>query len=103
MTEWVRWEDVKKKRPTSPERVRAADRELQNEIVGYQLSLLRKSKKLTQAQVAQTMGVSQRRVSAIERGEIDRSEITTLRAYITALGGQIRIVADFGDESTQIA
>lgn len=103
MTEWVRWEDTKKKRPTSPERMRIADEALTSEIVGFQLSLLRKAKKLTQVQVAENMGVSQRRVSAIERGEIDRSEITTLRAYINALGGQIRIVADFGDESTQIA
>ena len=103
MTEWVRWEDVKKKRPRSPEQEEAGRRAIQNLITGYELAQLRKSRKLTQVQVAKVMGVSQRRVSAIERGEIDRSEITTLRAYINALGGQIRIVADFGDESTQIA
>ena len=49
------------------------------------------------------MGISQRRVSAIERGDIDRSELTTLRAYIEALGGHIHIVAEFDEVTAQIA
>jgi predicted XRE-type DNA-binding protein len=44
------------------------------------------------------MGVSQARVSAIERGKLDRAELSTLAAYVTALGGKLEIVADFGDE-----
>ena len=103
MTEWVRWEDTKKKRPLSPEEREEGRQAIQNIIAGYHLAQLRKSKKMTQVQVAKLMGISQRRVSAIERGDLDRSEITTLRTYIAALGGQIRILADFGDDSTQIA
>ena len=68
-----------------------------------QLAELRKARGLTQQQVAEVMGVSQRRVSAVERGDVDRSEISTLRSYVEALGGQIRIVAEFSEESALIA
>lgn len=44
------------------------------------------------------MGVSQARISKIERGDISRNEVDTLRAYVTALGGQLEIVADFGGD-----
>ena len=45
------------------------------------------------------MGVTQARVSRIEKGELTRSEVDTLAAYVRALGGRLKIVADFGDES----
>jgi hypothetical protein len=32
------------------------------------------------------------------RGRADRAEISTVRSYVEALGGQIEIVAKFGDE-----
>lgn len=44
------------------------------------------------------MGVSQARVSKIEKGP-ERSEVETLAAYVRALGGKLKIIADFGDES----
>ncbi|WTZ46545.1 helix-turn-helix domain-containing protein [Streptomyces sp. NBC_01390] len=54
---------------------------------------------LAAAEVAQIMGVTQHLVSRIERGELERSEVDTLAAYVQALGGRLKIVADFGDES----
>jgi len=97
------WSDVGKKRATTPQEVAAAASSLGTEIAGHQLSVLRKSRGLTQRQVAEIMGVSQRRVSAVERGDLDHSEISTLRSYIGALGGQVRIVAEFEEETAQIA
>ncbi len=44
------------------------------------------------------MHVSQRRISAVENGELDRTEIGTVTAYVEALGGKVQIVADFGAE-----
>jgi Lsr2 len=35
------------------------------------------------------LGVSQSRISRIERGELDRAEIATLRSYVEALGGEV--------------
>jgi DNA-binding XRE family transcriptional regulator len=57
---------------------------------------------LTQAQVAQRMGVRQERVSAIERAEPGSTEIRTLASYIEALGGRLEIIADLGDERIQL-
>lgn len=45
------------------------------------------------------MGVTQARVSRIEKGQLERSEADTLAAYVKALGGKLKIVVDFGDES----
>jgi predicted XRE-type DNA-binding protein len=53
----------------------------------------------TQVQVAEAMGVTQARVSRIEKGQLERSEVDTLAAYVKALGGKPKIVAEFGDET----
>ncbi len=57
---------------------------------------------LTQAQVAQRMGVRQERVSAIERAEPGSTEVRTLASYVEALGGRLEIIADLGDERIQL-
>lgn len=72
------------------DRMRAAQR-------AYQLAEIRKARGLTQTDVAEAMHVSQRRVSAVERGDLDRTELGTVASYVQALGGTIEIVADFGD------
>ena len=53
---------------------------------------------LTQAQVAERMGVRQERVSAIERAQPGATEVRTMIAYIEALGGRLEIIAEFGGE-----
>ena len=65
----------------------------------HRLAELRKRQHTTQVQVAKAMGVSQARVSRIEKGQLERSEVETLAAYVKALGGKLKIVADFGDET----
>ena len=80
------------------ERVREHRDHLESEIRAYQLGEVRKAQHQTQAQIAQAMGVSQPRVSKLERGELERTELATLRAYVEALGGKLRVVADFGDQ-----
>jgi transcriptional regulator with XRE-family HTH domain len=48
-----------------------------------------------QADVASLMGVSQARVSKLESGDLSHTELGTLQSYVTALGGSLRVVADF--------
>ena len=103
MTQYSTWDDVKAQRPTSPARRAAARAEVQAQIAGHQLAELRKSRGLTQQAVAEAMGVSQRRVSAIESGDLTHSQIGTLHAYIAALGGHITINAEFDEQTTRIA
>jgi DNA-binding XRE family transcriptional regulator len=57
---------------------------------------------LTQAEVAERMGVPQERVSAIEDAEPGATEIRTLAAYVAALGGRLEVVAEFGAEHVQL-
>jgi predicted XRE-type DNA-binding protein len=68
------------------------------EVRAHRLVEARKKREMTQQSVADVMGITQSRVSAIERGELNRAELSTLEAYVAALGGRLEIVADFGDE-----
>ena len=45
------------------------------------------------------MGVSVARVSQIESGDVSTQDV--LNRFITALGGTLKLIADFGDEPTQ--
>jgi DNA-binding XRE family transcriptional regulator len=65
------------------------------------LTEMRKKAGMTQAEVAEVMGVSQQRVSAIESGSV--AELATLADYIRALGGELKVIADFGDSWRRIA
>jgi len=72
--------------------------ELLAQVRGQRLADVRESLGLDQSQLATLLGVSQSRVSRIERGDMDHSEIATVRAYVGALGGEVEIIAKFGDE-----
>lgn len=61
----------------------------------------RKNAGLTQAEVAEAMEVSQQRVSAIESGAV--AKLATLADYIRALGGELKVIADFGDSWRRVA
>ena len=62
---------------------------------------MRKKAGMTQAEVAEAMSVSQQRVSAIESGSV--AELATLADYIRALGGELKVIADFGDSWRRVA
>lgn len=88
----------------APERTAAHERSraaLRAEQRGYQLAQLRKNTRLTQAQVAATMGVSQARVSQIEHGKV--TEVDAIRGYVEALGGTVDVVARVGDWTVKVA
>lgn len=56
---------------------------------------LRKARELTQARMAEALHISQDGVSRIEK----RSDflLSTLRSYVEAMGGKLRLVAEFSD------
>jgi DNA-binding XRE family transcriptional regulator len=62
------------------------------------LAEIRKHRHSTQQELAEKLGVSQTRVSQIERQGIDDTVLSTLAAYVEALGASILVVADFGEE-----
>lgn len=71
-------------------------------VRAWNLAQVRAEQDRTQEEVAHAMGVRQPRVSAIERGELDVVTLSTLRAYVRALGGSLRVVADFGDQEYRL-
>ena len=50
---------------------------------------------------ATRMGVTVARVSQIESGDVSTQDV--LNRFITALGGTLKLIADFGDEQLKIA
>ena len=67
---------------------------------GLRLADERKQRGLTQAQLAETMGVTPGRVSQIERGEL--STIEAIARYVKALGGRLDLVANFTDHTLTV-
>jgi transcriptional regulator with XRE-family HTH domain len=68
---------------------------------GWRLAEMRKRHGLAQEQVAIRMRVSVARVSQIESGDVSTQDV--LNRYIAALGGTLKLIADFGDEQPKIA
>lgn len=83
----------------SEERVGHQKKKLTGAVQAQRLAEIRKAHALSQKTLAERMKVSQARVSKIEHGTLGRTELGTLESYVEALGGKLRIVADFDDES----
>ena len=68
------------------------------ELIAEEMTLreLRKARKLTQVRVAKELGVSQDGVSRLEK----RSDLllSTLRSYVEAMGGHLRLIAEFPNQ-----
>lgn len=58
-----------------------------------ELQKLRARKDMAQADVAERMGLSQRRVSAIEHSTDAELKLDTLRRYVESLGGHLEVTA----------
>jgi DNA-binding XRE family transcriptional regulator len=95
--------ELLRERPGNPEvRAKHKDRMLA-EVRAYKLRELREMLAMTQTDVAATLQISQKRVSEIERGQVDRTKVDTLRRYADALGGTLRVEVQVGNETYQIA
>jgi transcriptional regulator with XRE-family HTH domain len=68
---------------------------------GWRLAELRIRREMTQEQVAERMGIGVSRVSQIENGDVSTQDV--LARYIAALGGTLKLIADFGDEQLKVA
>ncbi|WP_439384144.1 helix-turn-helix domain-containing protein [Amycolatopsis lexingtonensis] len=105
------WKDVKADKAAldrgtgrDVESARAAAREATEAyVLGFRLAQVREDAGLSQAELARRMGVSQPRISQLEQGDPGQMELDTLRRYITALGGRLRVVADFDDHDVTVS
>ena len=80
-----------------PEARRKKVEERARALIAEEMSLqdLRKARKWTQVRVAKELGINQENVSRIEK----RSDLllSTLSGYVEAMGGTLRLVAEFPD------
>jgi DNA-binding XRE family transcriptional regulator len=100
------WAEVKRRmREAHPEvseaeweaRRQAARTATEAHVLGHHLREIREEQGLTQAQVAASVGITQARVSQIERGEIHNLE--TMRTYAAALSAKITVSIEYGDRT----
>jgi len=98
MSSHVAWNDIRAEhveRAGGEAAVEAGKRDMLAEVVGHRLGEVRRTRGLTQQQVADWMGVTKGRISQIERGKISGQDI--LARYATALGGRLHQAIYFDD------
>lgn len=96
-TKVVSWSDVRAKRPVDDVVVANHVARMEAEERAYRLREIREEQGVTQKELADRMSLTQPTVSALESGNLDRSGLATLKAYVEALGGTIEVTATFGD------
>ncbi|MFP5021626.1 helix-turn-helix domain-containing protein [Pseudonocardia phyllosphaerae] len=100
------YEDYAAKRPAGPAqraRIEQHKHRLLTEVRAFRLRELREQAGLTQSQLAERIGVGQRQVSKIERGDLDSARVGTIRSYLEAVGGDLAIEYVVGDQRIQVA
>lgn len=100
MTGYTRWKDIRVEhvaRAGGERAVAAGKEELLSELIGHRLAEIRRTRGLTQQDVADRMGVTKGRVSQIEQGRISGHDV--LARFAAALGGRLHqsIYFDDGD------
>lgn len=73
--------------------VEAEKRRMLEEIRLYELKEARKAEHVTQKRLAQATGVSQKRISVIESGDVDHIKVDTLKRYLEGIGGTLHVTA----------
>ncbi len=96
-------EEMDRRRPVDRARVAKLQNDMMVQVRAYRLRELREEADLTQTELAERIGTGQRRVSKIEHGDIERTQVDTLRRYAEALGGTLHVEIEVGDRRMTIA
>lgn len=89
--------------PVDRDAVDAEKARMLAEIRAYRLRELREHAGLTQAEVAERIGVGQRQVSKIEHGDLENTKVGTIRRYVEAVGGGLAVEYVIGEVRIQVA
>jgi len=85
----------------SPARRARVEEYKRGALAAVALAELREGRELRQTDIAATLGVSQANVSRLEREE--DVYVSTLRKYVSALGGVLEVSAVFPDQKVSLA
>lgn len=95
-----KWDDVKARSKVSPARQAEIEEEVFQEAMEMNLSNLRSAAGLTQVELAAKLEMVQSGVARIE-GKND-PHLSTLRRYVHALGGELKIQAVLGGKTIDL-
>jgi len=93
-----RWTDLMKKMPR--QRRERVERRVREELLDLDLREMRRLVGRTQQEVAKAARMAQSELSKTERREDHR--LSTIRRYVEALGGELEVIANFGDKRIRL-
>ena len=96
---YQKWSDLKATH-LPPDRQAKVAQEVERELLEMDLRAIRELLGKTQAEVEQALPMSQSEISRFERRPDHR--ISRLRQYVEALGGELELVATFGDKKIRL-
>ena len=99
MANYKKWRDIRAKK-VSPDKLAKLDREIERELLEMDLRAVRETIGKTQTEIAEATAMSQGEVSRLEQRRDHL--VSTLRRYVEALGGELEIVASFGDKRVRL-
>ena len=93
------WRDVKRSK-LSPEALDRVSRSVESELLEMDLRAIRELTGKTQEELAALAEMTQSEVSRLER----RSDylVSTLQRIVQALGGELEVIANFGDKRVKL-
>jgi transcriptional regulator with XRE-family HTH domain len=89
------------KQTMKPDSIDRARKAATREIAAMELAELRDTLKVTQTDLADRMKVSQVAISKLEKPNRN-IHVDQLRSIISAMGGNLRIIADFADRKIEL-
>lgn len=97
MNKTASWSKVRAKGEPSERSIARHRERFDAEERACRLREVREEQDVTQKELAGRMVLTQPTVSALESGDLDRSGLATLRAYVEALAGSVEITAPLGE------
>lgn len=95
----LKWKDVKE-RDSTEKQLEALDERVADELLEMSIRDLRDVLSLTQEELAEHIRMTQSEVSRLERRSDHK--ISTVRRLVEALGGDLEIIANFGDKRVRL-
>lgn len=94
-----KWSDLKR-RMFTPKQLEEIRREVEKELLEMNLRAMREMLGKTQVELAEEAEMQQSEISKTER----RTDhlLSTLRRYVEALGGELEVIANFGDKRIRL-
>ena len=94
------WAQIRKQTKLTAAQRAAVDRSVERELLEMSLREMRELAGKTQVEVADAIEKTQGELSRLERR--DDYFLSTLRRYIEALGGELEVIAKFGDKTVRL-